>query len=289
MSTLPIVCPDDFGLLGMEEKRLVCSSCLREFPLLNEKTLELLPREPLTASHMDNKTYWRGYREEFFKNWDLNESTTAWGAPERVPSVWAERRLRQANWARGLLAGSNTYSNLRIICDVSAGAGYYTFHYAKYFDLVIHCDLAIDSLAYCIKKAETLGIDNIIFLRVDYFRLPFQHSLPNVVCFDTLIRGEEHEKLLLLSLRSTLGSRGVALVDFHSWWHNPLRRMGLLPQNFHATSYTKNSSRKLLQSVGIHQYDYFRFHQEVDTNRLVGKAISMFVPPTRLVYRFAYG
>ena len=85
-----------------------------------------------------------------------------------------------------------------------------------------------------------------IFLRVDYLKLPFSQALDYVICLDTLIRGRDHERGLLASIRDALKPGGHAVLDFHNWWHNPLRRLGLLPQNFGGnTSYNYRESCKL--------------------------------------------
>jgi SAM-dependent methyltransferase len=130
-------------------------------------------------------------------------------------------------------------------------------------------------------------ISNVIFLRVDYFALPFCRSLDCVICFDTLIRGWDHETVLLAKIRSALSDGGKALVDFHNWWHNPLRRLGLLPQNFGQNrSYTRRRAEELLRKVGIEEWRMEPFRQEFDPSSRLKKRLSSLVPPTRLIYEF---
>ena len=156
--------------------------------------------------------------------------------------------------------------------------------------MVLHCDLSIASLSYVYRKAMALGLTNIYFLRIDYLNPPFLGSLPRVICIDTLIRGPEHERLLLRQLHQSLAPGGKAVVDFHNWWHNPIRRIGLLPDQFrHNTSYTRAGVEQLFREAGIAPVRYFPFHQEVDPDKPVTALLRHVIPPTRLVYRFANG
>jgi SAM-dependent methyltransferase len=144
----------------------------------------------------------------------------------------------------------------------------------------------VDNLSYAARKAERLGIRNIHFLRIDYFAPPFRHSLDRVVCCDTLVRGERHEATLLRAIRGALKPEGRAVVDFHYWWHNPLRRLGLLPQNFGSNrSYGRREAEALLSSAGVRKFEYFPFHQEFSPSWRGGRVVRRVIPPTRLVYR----
>src|SRR2546429_4996904 len=62
----------------------------------------------------------------------------------------------------------------RILGDVSAGVGDYTLSYARHFKWVLHCDLSIDALRYALARSRRMGLQNVFFLRVDYFALPFR-------------------------------------------------------------------------------------------------------------------
>jgi SAM-dependent methyltransferase len=195
-------------------------------------------------------------------------------------------RARQAREALQFLRGRKRESEL-IYCDLSAGAGYCTFEAAREYRLVFHCDLSVDSLAYASAKAKTKHLENIVFVRADYFQPPFRNSIHRVTCLDTLIRGPWHETRLLGSIQTILANSGVAVVDFHNWWHNPLRRLGLLRNNFPGNkSYTRRELRKLLAISGIKQFEMKPVVQEVDHVGAPGNHLARFIPPTRLVYRF---
>ena len=97
---------------------------------------------------------------------------------------------------------------------------------------MFHCDLSTQSLLHTAAKAREQGILNIAFLRIDYFQPPFRRSLDRLICLDTLIRAPFHELTLLRGIAASLAPRGRAVIDSHNYWHNPLRRMGWLPENF---------------------------------------------------------
>jgi SAM-dependent methyltransferase len=186
------------------------------------------------------------------------------------------------------LVTEGIFADEAVLCDISAGAGYYTFEYADDFRVVLHCDLSVDNLTYAWRKARCRGIRNIVFLRADYFALPFRQTLDRILCFDTLIRGEAHDSALLSSIVRSLKPSGSAVIDFHNWWHNPLRRLGLLPENFHSNrSYVRAEAEKLLRDTGISEFGYWPFFQEFKREDRMADILLRLLPPTRLVYRAA--
>ena len=284
---LPILnCPDDGGSLSESGAALQCGICGRRFPVVAPNLVELLPMQAAVPD--DGSPYLRDYTAERKRAFSFREDAVAWGAPEKFPGPWVEKKYRQVEAVRSLLlekAGAR-----EVLCDFSAGAGYYTFAYARQWQHVVHCDLSADSLAYAHRKAEGLGLRNILFVRMDYLRPPFRGTLNHVVCLDSLIRGEEHEKHLLRTIQAALRPGGAAVVDFHNWWHNPFRRLGLLRNNFGPNrSYAEGEVRRLLADVGIAAPRYFPFHQESAGNPILDELLRRVLPPTRLVYRFGDG
>ena len=119
------------------------------------------------------------------------------------------------------------------------------------------------------------------FPGIDYFRPPFNHNVPLMLCCDTLIRGPVHEKMLLESIKNSIAPGGRRLVDFHNWWHNPIRRMKLLKQNFPTQgSYTRKQTDELMRVGGL-EFEYFPFFQEFEQSGIVGKIGAKILPPTR--------
>lgn len=276
-------CPDDGTEVQFERDRLRCLHCSRRFEIRGTNFLEMLPVQPSELSTGSNAAYRQGYLDAFHEPFVENPDARAWGSAETVPAPWLAKRLRQVRRVAPIVTDGATPH--QVLCDVAAGAGHYTFAYSGNFHLVFHCDLSVANLNYARKRAHESGIRNIVFIRCDYFSLPFRHTLDRIICVDTLVRGEEHEAKLLLSITRSLAASGRAVVDFHNWWHNPLRRMGILPENFsHNRSYSRRQASALIRRHGIDRFSYFPFVQEFE-NGAAGKVASVFLPPTRLIYR----
>jgi len=274
-------CPDDYDDLVADGVRLSCRTCDRKITVTDDGIVRLLPLRAIDRSDIVNRSYMHKYSMEFSSECCSNQQ--AWGAEEDVPETWSKRRLREVQMIYPLISDKR----LGVLCDFSAGAGLYTLAYAKYFDVVLHCDLSISALKYVSKKAKTMGINNLIPIRADYFSPPFRNSVDVVLCLDSLIRGKDHELRLLRSIKSSLAPGGIAVVDFHNWWHNPLRRLGLLKDNFRDNqSYSRFGAASLLREAGIAEFDYFPFWQESYPEGLPGRVFRRVCPPTRFIYRF---
>lgn len=281
-----LICPDDGRTLRHQGSRFACPRCGRIFPVLEGRALELLPRAPLELPGRVSPSYRREYQEEFRRPLEWGSGGLPWGAPEIQPANWMRKRQRQAAAILARLTAQDT-SRL-LLCDISAGAGLYTLAAAPYFRTVLHCDLCADSLSYGLAQARRRKLDNVFFLRVDYLRLPFGRLLDRVLCLDTLIRGPDHERRLLSGLMACLAPAGQAVVDFHNWWHNPLRRLGLLPQNFgDCSSYSRRSAAGLLAGLEIAVLHYLPFVQEIDPAGAFVRLGRRLLPATRLVYTVA--
>lgn len=281
-----LVCPDDGARLSCSRTSIECPACSRKFAISEDGVVDLVPLRQREIAGTRNALYWNQYTKEFKKPYVPNPKAIAWGAPETVDSGWVLKRMRQVRAVRPLVADSQ-FSKSQWFCDVAAGAGNYTISYAPAFRGVLHCDLSVDNLSYAARRAKRLGARNIFFLRIDYFSPPFSNSLDRVICLDTLVRGEEHEIALLQTIQAALKPDGRAVVDFHHWWHNPLRRVGLLPQNFVGNrSYSRKEAASLLRRTGIPEFEYFPFHQEFNAGGRGEKLLSLIIPATRLLYRF---
>jgi SAM-dependent methyltransferase len=282
-----VFCPDDGARLHTLAAGFACGECGRSFPVHASGLVELLPSNARVLDGEVSSSYMKEYLSEFHRRFIWDESALAWGAPEISTRAWVEKRHRQVQFMLTLLRDRAERRNC-MVCDISAGPGYYTFACAPYFDRVVHCDLAVNSLNYAMRKAKKNGITNVIFLRTDYFSPPFRKSMDLLLCFDTLIRGEAHEVGLLEAIVRSLASRGEAIVDFHNWWHNPLRRLGLLPENFRENrSYRRSEADQLLHSIGIQKFCVRQFVQEFDPGAASAGFLSKIFPSTRLIYRFA--
>jgi len=247
----------------------------------------MLPSKPTELpDETANTRYAANYKSFFDEPLNPDKAAIAWGAPDVVDERWARIRRRHATEVLAFLRQDNLTS-MTSFCDFSAGAGYCTFAAAKNYKIVFHCDLSAASLLYACRKASFLGLENIVFLRADYFAPPFRSSCHHIVCLDTLIRGEWHEQRLLRSVRNALLPGGAAVVDFHNWWHNPLRRMGLLHENFAENrSYGASELRRLLTHTGVGDFDLRPFVQEIDADRGSARFLKWIIPATRFLVRF---
>lgn len=280
-----LCCPDDQGSFSGEAGGLKCSRCGRVYRSTEEGIVELLPREP--AVPVTNREYALAYDRQFHRAFETGEASMAWGARETISRAAIRKRERQGRAVLSMLKAAGRPLGELGLCDISAGPGDYTLFYARHFKWVIHCDLSPDALRYALSRSRQMGVTNIFFLRVDYFALPFRRSLDRILCLDTLIRGPDHDKALLRQIQCALGPEGRAIIDFHHWWHNPLRRLGLLPQNFGQNrSYARHETEKLLREGGIKDWTLFRFYQEFETTNPCYKSITSLLPATRLMYEF---
>jgi SAM-dependent methyltransferase len=174
-----------------------------------------------------------------------------------------------------------------VFCDLSAGPGHTTFAAVRHARLVFHCDLSISVVDSASAKAARMGLENLVAVRADYFRPPFRACIDQLTCLDSLIRGPWHEVRLLISISKALARGGCAVVDFHNWWHNPLRRFGLLRQNFGQNqSYTRRQVEELLREAGIAEFATRGFVQEGDPRDVTGRIAQKLVPSTRFLVRW---
>jgi SAM-dependent methyltransferase len=265
----------------MSDDRLVCQTCQREFLASDEGIFDLVPVCPVGQTDLVNQQYMTAYYKHFYSG--PGREGAAWGSAANISEAWTKRRMRQVKLIYPLISGRQ----LGVLCDVSAGAGLYTLAYSQHFDVVLHCDLSLSSLKYVSKKARTLRATNLVPIRADYFCPPFQGSLDVILCLDSLIRGKDHEMRLLRAIKQALAVDGIAVVDFHNWWHNPLRRIGLLKDNFVGNrSYARRAAESLLREAGIAKFEYIPFCQEFEPEGLSAKICGALIPPTRLIYRF---
>jgi SAM-dependent methyltransferase len=282
-----VSCPDDRQSLTLAERHLHCDGCSRSFPIHDNQVVELLPSRPRNLPVSVSAEYRKAYEALFEEPFETKANCIAWGAPETAAEPWVRKRQRQVVAVQPLVTNGAGNS---VLCDVAAGAGYYTFAYARHFRAVLHCDLSVDNLNYAAQKARRNGSTNVLFLRIDYFKPPFRQSLDRVLCLDTLIRGEAHDSLLLRAVAECLAPNGKAVVDFHNWWHNPLRRMGLLAENFQSNrSYSRAEIRRLLDTAAIEEVGSRPFIQEFDSGTWLDRTCSWAVPATRFLYEVKDG
>lgn len=277
-----LCCPDDGSDLNYQPDELRCVKCGRAFPILEGNIADMLPSAPsaLDGKHFGSE-YRANYQQEFTRPFQTGGNNLPWGAAETLVGKHRLRKQKQVEFLTAAVK-STCDPTAGIVCDLTGGAGHYSLALAPISRFVLHCDLSLDSLLYTAKRARRAGISNIAFLRIDYLELPFRRSLDCVLCIDTLIRGREHEEQLLKSIRRAVRRGGTAVVDFHNWWHNPARRLGLLHENFRQNrSYGRAEVERMLESAGLQNYRYLPFHQEALTEGLRARVTRALMPVTR--------
>src|SRR5580692_6031995 len=282
-----LVCPDEGAPLAPGSAGLRCLSCSRIIPFRKPNLLEILPSKQVAISTSEVPfEYESAYTQAYSGAWESSDDALPFGASETSSAKMMTRREHHTEEVFRLLREAPGDAN-GVFCDLSAGAGHTTFVAARHSRLVFHCDLSAAAVRYASAKATRMGLDNMVIVHADYFRPPFRNSIQQLTCLDTLIRGPWHEERLLASIRQSLASGGSAVVDFHNWWHNPLRRLGLLRQNFGENrSYSRREAEALLSSAGISRYEYLPFVQELSGDNGLTSLVRKIIPATRLIYFF---
>jgi SAM-dependent methyltransferase/uncharacterized protein YbaR (Trm112 family) len=276
-----ISCPDCKAKISYQDPNFICTECRREFPF-KDGILEMLPSAPIQYAFDKRSAHHESVYKTLFhtKREDANLERS-WGNPEAVPAKWLSTKLGHVSFIKKLIEENTTARN--IFCDFSGGSGYYTFEFYKLFKWVFHCDLSIESMLYTRKKAEEKNIDNIIFIRTDYTRPPFNGTLDVIFCGDSLIYSPFHEGLVLNGINQSLNEGGYAIFDFHNWWHNPLRRLGLMKNPFgECYSYSKQQTDNFV-SHRFPKYSYYKYYQEFPNGQRASM-IPRFFPGTRHTY-----
>lgn len=277
-----ICCPDCRAKITYQTTHFTCTQCQREFPFHDESILEMLPSAPVHYAFDKRSSHHEDvYKKLFHTKKEEANLDKSWGNPEAVPANWLRTKIGHVNFIKTLIEKNTTQR--KTFCDFSGGSGYYTFEFYKLFDWVFHCDLSIESMLYTKKKADKLNINNIIFVRTDYTRPPFNASLDLIFCGDSLIYSPFHEGLVLNGMKQSLKEGGYAIFDFHNWWHNPLRRLGLMKNPFgECYSYSKKQTDEFVS----HQFPvhtYHKYYQEFPNGQRAS-IIPRFFPGTRHTY-----
>ena len=124
-----LCCPDDGRRLIEASGDLRCLACDRRFPVHAQNVIEILPRHRQELPSSISSEYREGYKRAFDQKYKNSEWSMAWGAEESMTRSWILKRLRQVEFVRPLVTegakpGDST------LCDIAAGAGYYTLAYA---------------------------------------------------------------------------------------------------------------------------------------------------------------
>ncbi len=273
-------CPDDQSVVRVQSNDfLECKNCSRTFAILAHNCIELLPKEP----YKPPSTYQNAHEERFFAYYNqlshakfkASSNAIAWGAPERISVKAHRRKLSQIAQLIASIKESGKESD-SIVCDVSAGAGYFSLPLSASAKLVVNCDLDVTNLNYVMNKATRATRNNILFVRCDLFASPFaENCFDTMICTDTLIYGDLMARRFLSAIVRSLANNGIAWVDFYNRLHrNP----------FHApymVGYMRRECERFLDGIECLSYSYQGFHQEL------GGKLWWLIPATRHIFRLS--
>lgn len=208
-------CPDDGGRLQASREKLGCEHCGREFPRLGKRVLELTALVPKAVNSPEQAGYEVIHAAELTLHG--HPPNSGWG---NFGSATPGKRefVRHERAAIAALLGDRAKG---VVVDVSGGVGHYSSFLSARAQTVIHCELHVPSLAQAWR--ENTYRQNMFFVRSDYLALPLADgSMDGAICTDTLIRGVDHERVLLAEIRRILKPEGRAVVDFH---HHRFKRI----------------------------------------------------------------
>lgn len=234
-------CPDTGESLLRSGNTLRSEKTGVEHRIIAENFVELLPSKPAelseTCKWIEATNF---YEHQLKKRIDLStEEEKAWGIYSEFPEGYRHFIDLEINSIEKL----SRKTQRKVLLDLSGGCGTFTFHLAKVFDHVIHFDLYDQSLNYAWHQAQKRGLNNILFVRGDYFHLPFKmESISQIISTDAFIYYSPADDLRVLQNAINLLERdGILFADFHN--KKPLRNN----QDIH--EYTKYEMKTLLAGL----------------------------------------
>lgn len=222
---LPVLrCPNTGQTLHVQDGHLVSQDGDLRYRIVAPDFIDMRPAKPATLKGacrwIDTTDF---YRTQLAKPMDLGyRESEAWGILSSFPVGY--RNFIELEMKAIAKAAEPTPR--RILLDLSGGCGTFTFGLASLFDHVIHFDLYDQSMNYAWHRARDLGLRNVLFVRGDYFQLPFAPgSISMVISTDAFIYYSTEDDLSVLrSASDLLAPQGAMFVDFHNkkpWRQNP--------------------------------------------------------------------
>ena len=216
-------CPNTWENLHIDWDFLINKSGTFKYKIYDDNFIELLPKKPYTvniqSSWIHDNSFYHGQLNKLI---DFSIDTSdARGQIDDLPEgyqVFIKNELK-------LIKEEVKNKNKHIAIDISAWVWTYTFELAKKYDLVIHFDLWDKSLVYAYNKAKKLGINNILFVRWDWFKFPFQENIADlIISIDSFIYYDIKDDIKVINdMYSLLNNKWIIFADFHHskpFFHN---------------------------------------------------------------------
>lgn len=232
-------CPNDGSELKSLSHALICKTCNEKFKIINENTFDLVSKNS-PIIELDSSTDWYRNFYSYVKKTGSGDSSSS---SQYTPFL----KVKRLGYITQSLKIIQKFTKNQIVYDMGAGRGDYSLALANQASLVFHCDLDLKAINTARKEANNLGLKNIIFVRCDYFHLPFHsNSIPFLTCFGSLLRGKDHDEKVLEQFLRTVKKDGMLFVDFVG-----KERTKITHAKFHELKYTKNELSELFDRFNL--------------------------------------
>lgn len=210
-------CPNSWEDLYIKWKFLISNNWLYKYPILDSNFIEFLPEKPYKVSIESSWiSDFNFYHSQIKKHIDLSNISNYARWVTKNMSLWQSKFINyELNYIKKKIS---LLKNKKICIDISWWCGTHTFELASNFDLVIHFDLWDQSLNYAYHQAKQLWINNILFIRWDFFNLPFKECIADIIIsIDTFIYYSIDDDIKVLkSCQNIINKTGVVMTDFHN-------------------------------------------------------------------------
>ena len=233
------VCPNDGGKLESLSHALICRTCNEKFKIINENTVDLVSKNS-PIIELNSSTDW-------YRNFYSNAKKTRIGDLPSSLQYTPFSKVKRFGFMKQALKIIQKFTKNQFVCDIGAGRGDYSLALANQASLVFHCDLDMKAINTARKEANKLRLKNIIFVRCDYFHLPFHpNSIPFITCFGSLLRGKDHDEKILEQFSRIVKKDGMLFVDFVG-----KERTKITHAKFQELKYTKNELSVLFDRFNL--------------------------------------
>ncbi|MBI3584680.1 MAG: methyltransferase domain-containing protein [Nitrospinae bacterium] len=236
-----LACPDDGSGLSIKGGHLECIKCGRKYNIIADKFLEILPSEFPKWMLLENepKGAEENYQKEYLTPFSWDRKTGGWGdLTNASPGIRAFYNNEGQRVSDLLVPQPDA-----IGIDVSGAVGNHAIVLSNVVETMINCDLHVPSIITAYQRMKK----NMICIRSPYLKLPLiSNGFDFVICTDTLIRGWNHEVMLLKEILRILKIGGKAFVDFHN--------LKWFKRNYNICEYKTGQVKRLLKEANITKY-----------------------------------
>lgn len=235
-------CPDDKSSMTLYDNELECNECKRKFHI-DENFLDIRPKNKIDAVNDEEQITYSDYYTSLFQNGDPGDEGTFGLSSHSVSAGFVTETLNHLK--------KNITSN-DVVCDIGAATGDYSVYLAKRCKLMIHCDLDINGLLIARKKAIQEKVNNILFLRCDYFQMPFRSGKIDLsYSIDVVERGILHDKKILKEMSRIVKPRGTLIFDYHTKERTKLTRI----HPSYLLTYSNSGIKNLLNDLPLLKFN----------------------------------